>query len=69
MIDFGKGPTLREACPWLQNDEERWSRILDAVERNSVIEGLPPFNEETRSRLLEELKRLSPPLPPAAPRR
>jgi hypothetical protein len=68
MIDFGKGPTLREACSWLQDDEERWSRILDAVERNSVIEGLPPFSEETRRQFLEELQRISPPLPPAAPR-
>jgi hypothetical protein len=68
MIDFGKGPTLRESCRWLQNDEERWSRILDAVERNSVIEGLPAFSEETRRRFLEDLKRLSPPLPVAAPR-
>ena len=67
MIDFGKGPTLRESCSWLQDDEERWNRILDAVERNSVIEGLPPF-AETRRVLLEELHALSPPLPPAAPR-
>jgi hypothetical protein len=66
MIDFGKGPTLRESCPWLRNDEERWNRILDAVERNSIIEGLPPFTEETRRRLLEELKRVSPPSPPSS---
>jgi hypothetical protein len=66
MIEFGKGPTLRESCPWMQDDEERWNRILDAVERNSVIEGLPPFSQETRRRLLEELKRISPPSPPAA---
>jgi hypothetical protein len=68
MVDFGKGPTLREACRWLQNDEERWNRILDAVERNSVIEGLPPFSEETRARFLEDHKRLSPPLRTETPR-
>lgn len=68
MIDFGKGPTLREACSWLQDDEERWNRILDAVERNSVIEGLPPFSDETRRLLLEELQQVSPPRPPATPR-
>lgn len=65
MIDFGQGPTLRESSRWLQDDEQRWNRILDAVERNSVIEGLPPFSVETRLRFLEELKALSPPLPAA----
>lgn len=43
IMEFGKGPTLREACPWLRDDAERHARILDVVERNSVIEGLPPF--------------------------
>lgn len=52
MIDFGKGPTLKDACPWLRNDAERKRLILDVVERNSVIEGLPPLDVETRARLL-----------------
>jgi hypothetical protein len=57
----GKGPTLREASPWLRDDAERRRRILDVVERNSVIEGLPPFGEETRARILAELEAMSEP--------
>ena len=55
MTDFGKGPTLAESNPWLRNETERVERILDVTERNSVIEGLPPFSEETRERLRREL--------------
>lgn len=61
MADFGKGPTLREACAWLRDDAERRARILDVTERNSVIEGLPPFQEETRQRILKELAAVSEP--------
>lgn len=68
MINFGKGPTWLGWCSWLQNDEERSNRILDAVERNSVIEGLPLFSDETRRLLLEELQRVSSPLPRSASR-
>ena len=49
MTDFGKGPTLAEANPWLRDEAERIERILDVTERDSVIEGLPPFSEETRA--------------------
>ncbi|MEX2120826.1 MAG: hypothetical protein WD847_14640 [Pirellulales bacterium] len=59
MKDFGKGPVLKDACPWLRDDAQRWESILDVVERNSVIEGLPPFQAETRLRILEQLKALS----------
>ncbi len=55
MTDFGKGPTLTQANPWLQDEAERIERILDVTERNSVIEGLPPLSEETRERLRKEL--------------
>jgi hypothetical protein len=58
-IDFGTGPTLRQACSWLRDDNERWRRILDVVERNSVIEGLPPFQPEMRQRLMALLQALS----------
>ena len=54
-IDFGTGPTLKEHCPFLKDDGERADRILDVVERNSVIEGLPPFSDEVRRRLRERL--------------
>jgi hypothetical protein len=54
-IDFGKGPVLKDACVWLRDDRARHERILDVTERNSVIEGLPPFQEETRQRIMAEL--------------
>jgi len=56
MIEFGLGPTLREASPWLCDDAERHARILDVVERNSVIEGLPAFSAEARQRILQQLR-------------
>jgi hypothetical protein len=54
-IDFGTGPTLREASPYLRDDIECVERILDVVERNSVIEALPPFSPEFREQLRQEL--------------
>lgn len=62
-IQFGTGPTLKDACPWLRDDVARHERILDVTERNSVIEGLPPFQEETRQRLKAQLEGLAPPAP------
>ena len=32
MTDFGKGPTLAEANPWLRDEAERIERILDVTE-------------------------------------
>ena len=55
MIEFGRGPTLVEACPYLRDPEERARRILEVVERDSVIEGLPPFTAEMRDRLHKRL--------------
>lgn len=59
MTDFGNGPTLRESCSWLNDSDERHRRILDVTERNSVIEGLPPFREETRRAILLQLQQIS----------
>lgn len=56
MTNFGSGPTLREFNPYIRDEQECHARILDVVERNSVIEGLPPFTEETRERILAQLK-------------
>ena len=67
MTEFGTGSTLRDACPWLRNDLDRQERILEVTERNSVIEGLPPFREETRQRLIEQLKAMSGSVPHSAP--
>jgi len=61
MTDFGKGPKLADANPWLRDEVERIERILDVTERDSVIEGLPPFSEETRERLRKQLTAGSPP--------
>jgi len=62
-MDFGNGPILKDACPYLRDDAERRERIIDVVERNSVIEGLPPFEEETRQRLRKQLAAISGPPP------
>jgi hypothetical protein len=58
MTDFGKGPTLKEGSPWLRDDEKRIERILTVTETDSVIEGLPPFEDETRRQLRERLSSL-----------
>ncbi len=63
MTDFGKGPTLKEASPHLRNDQARIERILTVTETDSVIEGLPPFEEETRQRIRERLTQLAEPPP------
>ena len=64
-MDFGKGPTLIEAFAWLRDDAERVERILDVVERNSVIEGLPPFGEDMRRRIRAILETSNTGLAPA----
>lgn len=61
MEILGSGPTLKESCAWLRDDTARIEMILDVVERDSVIEGLPPFEEETRQRLREQLATISAP--------
>jgi len=65
-IQFGAGPALKDACPWLRDDEVRHQRILDVAERNSVIEGLPPFQEEMRRQLRAQLQGLVRPQPAPA---
>lgn len=52
----GTGPTLREFSPYLRDDTECISRILDVAERNSVIEGLPPFDEPLRESIRRDLE-------------
>lgn len=56
--------SLAESSPWLKDPDERHRRILEVVERDSVIEELPPFSEETRRRIAEELRSLSRSLQP-----
>jgi hypothetical protein len=62
-IDFGSGPSLKDAYARLRNDSERHARILRVAECNSIIEGLPPFSDETRACIAAELKAIA-----AAPR-
>jgi hypothetical protein len=54
-IDFGTGVPLNETLPELRDPLSRQEIILDVVERNSVIEGLPPFTTETRERIRRQL--------------
>lgn len=61
MKHFGTGPTLAESSPYLRDPAERHRRILDVVERNSVIEGLPPFSNEARERIATQLRSMSGP--------
>tara|TARA_R110002049_G_scaffold167265_5_gene333457 strand:+ start:595 stop:825 length:231 start_codon:yes stop_codon:yes gene_type:complete len=56
MKDFGTGKTLREASAFLRDDAQRHALILNVVERDSVIEGLPPFTEEFRNQLRQQLE-------------
>jgi hypothetical protein len=56
MKTLGKGAILKDAFPPFRNDESRIEQILTVAETDSVIEGLPPFDEETRYRLRQQLK-------------
>jgi hypothetical protein len=58
-IDFGTGLPLNETLPELRDPLARHEIILDVVERNSVIEGLPPFTTETRERIRRQLSATS----------
>ena len=54
---------MKEASPWLRDDQARIERILTVAETDSVIEGLPPFQEETRARIRQQLMSLAAPAP------
>jgi hypothetical protein len=43
--------SLYEGCPWLKDDQTRNEKIFDVVERNSIIEGLPPLSQAFSLRL------------------
>jgi hypothetical protein len=63
-INFGSGATLKDASPWLRDKAERHARILRVTECNSIIEGLPPFDDETRARIKAELSTIAAKLSP-----
>lgn len=56
-MTFGKGTSLRAHSKYLKNPKERTKRILNVVERNSIIEGLPKFSKETRRKFARKLYR------------
>ena len=43
--------SLFEGCHWLKDDHARNAKIFEVVERNSIIEGLPPLSQAFRRRL------------------
>ena len=61
MMNFGNGPLLKDISPYLRDDKSRIERILTVTEINSVIEGLPPFQKETRERIRQALMTRSEP--------
>jgi hypothetical protein len=56
-MTFGKGQPLRQFSKYLRDPKERAERIVDVVERNSVIEGLPKLTPRRRQSLLWKLSR------------
>ena len=56
MFNFGKGPRLIDANPWLCDKAKRIEHIIEVAEINSVMEGLPSFTDELKERLRIELR-------------
>jgi hypothetical protein len=56
MVDYGSGALVKDVCPWLADDAGSIGCIIEAAERNNVIEGLPPYDRANRDRLHEELR-------------
>jgi hypothetical protein len=52
----GAGPSLRASSPYLRDEAECIARILDVAERNSMIEGLPAFDEPLRQAIRHDLR-------------
>ena len=58
-MTFGTGKPLRQLLPILRDAKKRKLLILDRVERDSVIEGLPRFNAEIRTACSQEIDTIS----------
>lgn len=63
-MNFGTGASLKDVSPWLRDQAERHARILRVTECNSVIEGLPSFDDDTRARIAAELSAIAADLSP-----
>jgi hypothetical protein len=59
MVPPAEGLPLKDACPWLRDNAKRHEQILDVIERDSVIEGLPPLQPQTRQRILQQLSAIA----------
>lgn len=53
---FGKSVPLRQHAKGLRNAQKRWDAILEVVRRDSVIEGLPDYDEQSKADVLSALK-------------
>ncbi len=58
-MTFGKGISLRQFSPTLRQDAKRHQIILQTVEIDSVIEGLPRFTKTTKKECLEEIRKVA----------
>lgn len=58
-MTFGTGTPLRQFSSHLRDAVKRHQIILDRVERNSVIEGLPRFTKKSKDECLREIKKVS----------
>ncbi len=58
-MTFGTGIPLRQFSSHLRNEAVRHQLILDRVERDSIIEGLPRFTKKSRSECLKEIRKVS----------
>jgi hypothetical protein len=58
-MTFGTGTPLRQLSPVLRDPQQRRRLILDRVERDSVIEGLPRFDDSIRGACLREMEGVS----------
>jgi len=58
-VDFNRSPRVIDVNPWLRDPQARVKMILEVVERDSVIAGLPPFSDDFRRRLKQDLFELA----------
>ena len=59
MDNRSSSKTLLQGCKWLQNDDVRNAAILEVVERNSIIEGLPRLSQAFRQRVGRKYRSLN----------
>ena len=55
VTNFGKGKRLKDHCPDLRDPKKCCDQIMEVVRRDSVIEGLPDFDEAFEAHLRQRL--------------